>query len=123
MFTSEIVNQRIRSTTSIDARKTSATPGSMRGPMSSKPSIRPGPQHNHRHPVWELAIHGFQFRSKMLYVANFEGFNVRARDLKNFEPSGKHRLESRRDCGQKRIIDSFLQATFKAFPFEIPPDL
>ena len=50
----------------------------------------------------------------MLDVANLEGFNVRAWDFKNFEPSRKHHFESRRDCGQKRIIDSFLQAAFKA---------
>ena len=123
MLTGEIVNQGIRSTTSIDAGKTRATRGFMQGPMSSEPPIRPGPQHYHRHPVWELAIHGFQLDSKMLDVANLEGFNVRARNFKNFEPSSKHHFESRRYCGQKRIIDSFLQATFKAFPFKIPFDL
>ena len=95
MLTGEIVNQGIRSTTSIDAGKTRATRGFMQGPMSSEPPIRPGPQHYHRHPIWELAIHGFQFGSKMLDVASLEGFNVRARDFKNFEPSSKHHFESR----------------------------
>ena len=124
MFAFKVVDQRIRSTTTIDAGKTTATRGFMQGPMGSEPPIRPGPQHHyHRHPIWELAIQGFQFRGKMLDVATLEGFNVRTRDFKNFEPSGKHSLESRRNCGKKGIIDSFLQATFKAFPFIIPLDL
>ena len=123
MLALQIVDQRIWSTTSMNARKSSATRGFMQGPVSSEPSIRPSPQHYHRHPIWELAIHGFHFGSKMLDVASLERFNVRARDLKNFAPSSKHRFESRGDCGQKRIMDSFLQATFKAIPFKIPFDL
>ena len=60
----------------INARKTNATRGFMQGPMSSEPPIRLGPQHYHRHPIWELAIHGFQFGSKRLDVAIFEGFHI-----------------------------------------------
>ena len=95
MFALQVVDQRIWSTTSINARKTSATRGFMQGPVSGEPPIRPSPQHNHRHPIWELAIHGFQFGSKMLDVANLEGFSMRTRDFKNFEPSSKHHFEIR----------------------------
>ena len=53
-------------------------------------------------------------------AANLEGFNVETRDIfKNFEPSGNHILESRRNCGKKSIIDSLPRATFKALPFII----
>ena len=57
MIALQVVDQRIWSTTSINARKTSATRGFMQGPVSSEPPIRPSPQHYHRHPIWELAIH------------------------------------------------------------------
>ena len=106
MLALQIVDQRIWSTTSINARKTSATRGFMQGPVSSEPPIGPSPQHYHRHPVWELAIQGLQFDSKMLDAKIFERFNVETRDLKNFEPSCKHIFECRRNCGKKSVIKS-----------------
>ena len=76
MLALQIVGQRIWSTTSINTRESSATRGFMQGPVSSEPPIRPSPQHYHRHPIWELAIHRLQFDSKMLDAKIFEGFNV-----------------------------------------------